>query len=111
MSKYIDALKEAFVSIEVYYCRLKRARPVTLQALTHCLTQAGFCCNVETEADELCWVTLAPHESTLLVNIAGQEVTFATLHFAFEDDFVVAQQIEEVMQSLRFSTREDEEYA
>ena len=97
--------------IELYYAPINEAATIPLDELLKELTAAGLPCKVEPESEDMFWVLLDGHESTLLASVKDGHFVFATFAGSLKDDTTVMDKLDVVMLKAGYSAGDDSNLA
>lgn len=93
--------------IELYYAPINEVATIPLDELLEELTGAGLPCKVEPESEDMFWVLLDGHESTLLASVRDGRFVFATFAYSLNDDTTVMDKLDGVMLKAGYSAGDD----
>ncbi len=99
------------MSIELHYAPTNEAATISLDELLDELTAAGLPCKVEPESEDMFWILLDGHESTLLASVKDGRFVFATIAYSLNDDTTVMDRLDAVMLKAGYSAGEDSDLA
>jgi hypothetical protein len=74
------------------------------------LSAAGLPCEVEPESEDMFWVLLDHHESTLLASVKDGRFVFATFACSLNDDTTVIDKVDEVMLNAGYSAGDNSSF-
>jgi hypothetical protein len=97
--------------IELYYAPINEAAAIPIDELLKELTAAGLPCKVEPESEDMFWVLLDGHESTLLASVRDGLFVFATFAGSLKDDTTVIDKLDVVMLKAGYSAGDDSNLA
>lgn len=83
--------------IELYYAPINETDTILLDELLKELTAAGLPCKVEPDSEEMFWVLLDGHESTLLATVRDGHCVFATFAYSLDDETTIMDNLNAVM--------------
>ena len=95
---------------ETHYAPTKQAQPITVHQPRQRFTAAGLPCSIDEDSADIHWLVFDPHDSTLCVSTTSEYVTVSTLEFGINDDSKAGDEIEVIIDAIRFSTDYEGDY-
>jgi hypothetical protein len=99
------------MAIELYYAPINEAATIPFDELLKELTAAGLPCKVELESEDMFWVLLDGHESSLLASVRDGHLVFATFGVSLKDDTTIVDKLDVVMLKAGYSAGDDRDLA
>jgi len=95
--------------VDVYYSPGESAQSTTVQDLAHQISLAGFPCFIEPEADGIHRIVLEPLNSSLVVSVDKNIVTFVTFEGSLVDESGpdLAEAVDQIMTAIGFSAGDE----
>ena len=95
---------------EICYAPLSGSKRLSLQEVASLFTKAGLPCTIEPEGENMFWLVFNGSESNILASVESGAFVFGTFNYGPDDPVNVVEKVEEVMQSIGFSSEEGADY-